>query len=500
MADIESGLLGAMELLLEIKTEVKEIKDIKDETSLKDNIKVLESYTNECKKEIISLIASNKGYKKSIRLLHNIHLYRNFAYQEVFLNANDEIAKYGDIFFNGHAASNRISGCGRITNTSSFTRVALPSDIEFIEVFGGHTTFYALPKEGNFIYVWGMNVCGCAGVGHTNQIPIPIKVDFEARVKKIVCGKSINNSYQSALALCENGKVYVTGRNATGQLGTNNTLDLNRWTQNPYLTNIKDIDIACVNGEGISMCIDNDGALFTFGHNAQGACGNNTASNVLMPYKQNFTEKVKLAKASINNASGINSTSLILLEDGSIYGAGYNGQKQLSLSHTNNVLTFTKLDILNGENRDFIDIFPASCYATGFALKEDGRIYVFGYGNYGFGDSNIDNNQNARPILENVKRLSIANHTQYTRAFFLQEEGNLQAFGYNRDGALGIGNTTDTKQSQEVFGPKIKDFKLEYFNAEANLCVITEDDSFYASGNALDNNMLYNTPTLQKQF
>ena len=56
MADIESGLLGAMELLLEIKTEVKEIKDIKDETSLKDNIKVLVSYTNECKKEIISLI------------------------------------------------------------------------------------------------------------------------------------------------------------------------------------------------------------------------------------------------------------------------------------------------------------------------------------------------------------------------------------------------------------------------------------------------------------
>ena len=498
MADIESGLLGAMELLLEIKTEVKEIK--KDGANLKEHIEILESYTNECKKELSALIDSNKGYKKSIRLLHNIHLYRNFAYQEVFLNANDEIVKYGDIFFNGHAASNRISGCGRITNASSFTRVALPSDIEFIEVFGGHTTFYALPKEGNFIYVWGMNVCGCAGVGHTREIPIPIKVDFEARVKKIVCGKSINNSYQSALALCENGKVYVTGRNQAGQLGTNNTLDLNTWTQNPYLTNIKDIDIACVNGEGISMCIDNDGALFTFGHNAQGACGNNTTSNVLMPYKQVFNEKVKLAKASINNASGINSTSLILLEDGRIYGAGYNGQKQLSLSHTNNVLTFTKLDILNGENRDFIDIFPASCYATGFALKEDGRVYVFGYGKYGFGDSNIDNNQNARPILENVKRLSIANHTQYTRAFFLQEEGNLQAFGYNSDGALGIGNTTDTKQLQEVVSPKIKDFKLEYFNAEANLCVITEDGSFYASGNALDNNMLYNTPTLQKQF
>lgn len=497
MADIESGLLGAMELLLEIKTEVKEIK--KDGANLKEHIQILECYTNECKKELSALIDSN-GYKKSIRLLHNIHLYRSFAYQEVLLNANDEIVKYGDIFFNGHAASNRISGCGRIRNASSFTRVALPSDIEFIEVFGGHTTFYALPKEGNFIYVWGMNVCGCAGVGHTREIPIPIKVDFEARVKKIVCGKSTNNSYQSTLALCENGKVYVTGRNGAGQLGTNNTLDLNTWTQNPYLSNIKDIDIACVNGEGISMCIDNDGALFTFGHNAQGACGNNTTSNVLMPYKQVFNKKVKLAKASINNASGINSTSLILLEDGSIYGSGYNGQKQLSVSHEFNVSHFLKLETLDTENRDFIDIFPASLNATGFALREDGRVYAFGHGKYGFGNMHVYNNQNARPILENVKRLSIANHTQCTRAFFLQEEDNLLAFGYNSDGALGIGNTTDTKQLTEVFSPKIKDFKLEYFNAEANLCVITEDGSFYASGNALDNNMLYNTPTLQKQF
>ena len=248
------------------------------------------------------------------------------------------------------------------------------------------------------------------------------------------------------------------------------------------------------------MCIDNDGALFTFGHNAQGACGNNTTSNVLMPYKQVFNEKVKLAKASINNASGINSTSLILLEDSSIYGAGYNGQKQLSLSHEFNVSHFVKLEILDAENRDFIDIFPASLNATGFALREDGRVYAFGHGKYGFGNIHVYNNQNARPILENVKRLSVANHTQYTRAFFLQEGGNLLAFGYNSDGALGMGNTQDTKQLQEVVSPKIKDFKLEYFNAEANLCVITEDGSFYASGNALDNNMLYNTPTLQKQF
>lgn len=501
MAEVENGLLNAMELLVEIKNEVKEIKQT-DSGSLKDNIKALEAYTQECKKEIGSLL-EGVANKKSIRLLHNLHLYRSLAYQEISINANGEIVKYGDIFFNGHTTDNKISGCGRGVNTSAFSRVALPHDIEFIEVFGGHTTFYALPKTGNFIYVWGMNASGCAGVGHTDQIPFPIKVEFESRVVKIVCGKSINNSYQSALALCENGKVYVAGRNATGQLGTNNTLDINKWSENANLSNIKDIYMASIGNEALSLCIDNEGALYTFGHNAQGACGNGKTENVLLPFKQTFREKVKLAKASINNASGINSTSLILLESGQIYGAGYNGQKQLSLQHTNNVNTFTKLDVLNGENNGFIDIAPASLNATAFALKSDGRAYAFGYGGYGFGDKNAENNQNARPIQENVKSMSVANDTAYTRAIFMLNDMSLCAFGYNTDGALGVGDNTDTKEIKIAPSPQIKDLKLQYFNNEAILCAIVESMgaiSFYASGNALDNNLIYNTPMLQKQF
>ncbi|TLD81308.1 RCC1 domain-containing protein [Helicobacter trogontum] len=503
LKDNEQSLIAAMELLQEIKEEVLELSN--NNNGLKEDVQILHAFSEECKRDIKeSVLALGLKPTKSLRLLKNIHLYRSLAFQEIFLDSNGEITQYGGVFMNGHASSLQSNGSGRNTNTPHFSRVALPQDIEFIEVFGGHTTFYALPKEGNFIYVWGSNASGCAGVGHTNAIPLPIKVDFPARIKSIVCGSSISNTYQSALALCEDGKVYVTGRNATGQLGTNNTLDINTWTQNPYLSNIESIFLASTGNEGITLCIDKDGVLYTFGHNIQGACGNGSNANVLMPYKLELNQKVKLAKASINNVSHISSTSLILLEDGSIFGAGYNQERQLSSESATDSNVFIKLDILNGDNKDFIDIFPASKSGTCFALKGDGRLFGFGYGGFGFGSDNTQNSQIAHVVAEDIEFVVTHDRTN-TRLFAKKKDVNsLVACGFNTDNSLGVGDNINTKTLKPVILPtKLKDFMLFSFNTEANLVALCEDDattSLYACGTLLDSNLLYNTPVLQKQY
>lgn len=500
--DNEQSLIAAMELLQEIKTEVLELSN--NNNTLQEDIQILDAFSDECKRDIKeSVLALGLKPTKSLRLLKNLHLYRSLAFQEVFLDSNGEITQYGGVFMNGLASSLNVNGSGRSVNSPSFSRVALPQDIEFIEVFGGHTTFYALPKEGNFIYVWGSNASGCAGAGHTNAIPLPIKIDFPARVKSIVCGSSISNTYQSALALCEDGKVYVTGRNATGQLGTNNTLDMNTWTQNPYLSNIESIFLASTGNEGITLCIDKDGVLYTFGHNIQGACGNGSNTNVLMPYKLTFNQKVKLAKASINNTNPVSSTSLILLEDGSIFGAGYNGQKQLSTESATNSNVFIKLDILNGDNKDFIDIFPASMNGTCFALKGDGRLFGFGYGGFGFGSDNVQNSQIAHVVAEDIESIVTHDRTN-TRLFAKKKDVNsLVAFGFNTDMSLGVGDNVNTKELKSVYLPStLQDYMLFSFNTEANLVALCKDISgmqFYACGTALDSNLAYTSPTLQKQ-
>ena len=492
------SLIAAMELLCEIKTEVLEISNTKD--SLKEKLQILEAFTKECKEDIAEQAQKHKLLtKKKIRLLKNLHLYRSLGYQEIFVDSKDTIIKYGAIFMNGHGSTYNFNGSSRTQNSTTFSQVMLPSDVEFIEVFGGPSTFYAIPKEGNFLYVWGTNVCGCAGVGHTQTISIPIKVDMPSRVLKIVCGKSLNMSYQSVLALCENGRVYVAGANNTGQLGINNTLNVTTWSENPYLSNIQDIFLASTNSNGLSLCIDASGNLYTFGHNAQGACGNNTTQNVLLPHKLTLPKKVIKAKASLDS-SGAYSTSLVLLEDGSLYGAGYNGQKQLSQDNTTNSASFIKLDILNADNEGFIDIYPASYNGTCFGLKEDGRLFAFGYGGYGFGDSDMQKSQIAREVAIHIESLEYSD-TAYTRLIARTKSDVLLAFGYNQDGSLGIGNTQNTTNFTKVMLPNsLKDYMLYDFNNESFLVVLCEDrETLRACGNSLDSTLRQTTSTLQAQ-
>ena len=492
------SLIAAMELLCEIKTEVLEISNTKD--NLKENIQVLEAFTKECKEDIAEQAQKHKLLtKKKIRLLKNLHLYRSLAYQEIFVDSKDTIIKYGAIFMNGHGSTYNFNGSSRTQNSTTFSQVMLPSDVEFIEVFGGPSTFYALPREGNFLYVWGTNVCGCAGVGHTQAISIPIKVAMPSRVLKIVCGKSLNMSYQSALALCENGRVYVAGANNTGQLGTNNTLNVTTWSENPYLSNIQDIFLASTGYNGLSLCIDTSGNLYTFGHNAQGACGNNTTRNVLMPHKLTLPKKVIKAKASIDS-SGNYSTALVLLEDGSLYGAGYNGQKQLSQDNTTNSAIFIKLDILNADNEGFIDIYPASMNGTAFVLKEDGRLFAFGCGGYGFGDRDIQKNQIAREVATNIESIECTD-TDYTRVIAKTNNNTLLAFGYNKNGSLGLGTAVDTAEFTEVLLPdNLSDYTLYDYLAESFLVVLCEDrETLRACGNSLDSTLRQTTSTLQPQ-
>lgn len=158
-----------MQVLLEIKNEVRKLNALSD--GIEDNVKTLNAHTDELKKELDDVFNANtQGMVKTTKRLLKPHLYRALMYQEVIKKPDGEILSYGDIYMQGYSLNN--TGANR-ASMSEFSRVALPSDVEFIDVFGGHTTFYALPKEGNSLYVWGANPQGCAGVGHTNAILLP---------------------------------------------------------------------------------------------------------------------------------------------------------------------------------------------------------------------------------------------------------------------------------------------------------------------------------------
>ena len=490
------GNIEEITLLQEIQEEVREIRQV---SGFDAEVRALNTLSQNLAQELnnIAKEAKKENLIKEKRLLQ-VHLKQALMYQEVYVDKDGKIVSYGDVYMQGLSQNN--TGSGR-THLGSFTRVALPSDIEFVEVFGGHTTFYALPKEGNFLYVWGANVEGCAGAGHTQVIPMPVRVEMPARVVKICCGTSEVDSKQSAVALLENGLVYVSGSNSIGELGTGNTLPLSTFTQNPYLSNIEDISFASNGYAGIMQCIDSEGALWVCGHNTQGACGNGNNTHITIPFKISFNQKVKYARASINRYSNVDySTCLLIFEDGSVRGAGYGGDNNLSQAATGNSNIFISLTNNQGEILShIIKVFPASIYGTACALDESGTLYVWGKGSYGYGNDIGGNNLIAQKVLENVESLVHWDRANTRIIVKLKSSDSFLGFGFNTDGSLGIGTNANSNIFTPVYVPSnVSEFAFIGFGAGGHLVMIAKN-KLYACGTASNGSIKYTTPTLQKQ-
>ena len=481
--------------LTELQTLIKSItNDSNDE--LNAQITMLKEVGQTIKNDITEQIPDD-NYKKSYRLLKNVHLYRSLMIQEVIIDKDGTIVKYGDVLMRGHSLSNITSGAGR-THFSGFTSVCLPSDIEFIDVFGGHNVFYALPKEGNYLYVWGVNTSGCAGTGNTNNIPIPTKVELSFRPLKILSGTSNSTGKQTTVILSEDGKVYGAGTNTSGELGIGNTINTSTFTQSPYLKDIVDISLASDGAIGYCLAIDSKGVLWGWGFNGSGNLGLNTNTNVTIPAKLEFNAKVTKVSTSVNNNTA---TSLILLDDNTIRGAGYNAQNQLSQTNTTNSSVFIRILAQNAQELTNIkEIYAASYQGTCFAIDTDNNLWSWGYGYYGFGDSRSGNNQMASIALENVESLYSID-TIYTRVFcLLKDTGQILAFGLNTDSSLGVGHATNIREFDNVcMPPRFKDYCLYALGAEAKL-VILANDSIYSCGTMLDGDINITIQTPQQQI
>lgn len=490
------------ESLAEIKAEVQKINALAEGIDLKEQASILvalnttlQEELKACAKSLLPSIA-----RKSYRLLKNVHLYRQIMVQVVYKDQNGEIVSYGDVLAQGHSMDTITAGSARADSTE-FSRVALPSDIEFIDVFGGHNVFYALPKEGNFLYVWGINTSGCAGFGNTENIAIPARLELSFRPKKILSGTSSTKGNQTTLILSEDGRIFGAGKNTCGELGIGNTIDSSSFVECANLQNIVDFDFASDGTKGYALAFDSAGDLWAWGFNESGNLGLGINTNVLTPTKIDFEKKVTKVSCAIGaESSTYGATSLILFEDGSVRGAGYNKEKQLSQTESANSNVF--IGLMNRNGVDYLanikEIYAPSIKGTGFLIDNNNNLYAFGYGGFGFGDDTEDNAKAADIVLEDVLALE-ATSSSNTRAI-AKIDGALLAFGSNTDGALGIGQALDTRVFSNVFLPfACEDFKLQSFLNEAYLVVLA-NDSIYACGTSQNGALKYTTYTLQQQI
>ncbi|MCE3040475.1 RCC1 domain-containing protein [Helicobacter anatolicus] len=199
-----------------------------------------------------------------------------------------------------------------------------------------------------------------------------------------------------------------------------------------------------------------DTHLWVWGVNTDGCLGLGNTNNQPIPVQLKLPERA----VDIQTGQSINTgtqTTLMLSENGNVYGCGRNGYGELAIGNTINSSTFIKSPYL--KNIKKICLSFNSGVGQVLAINEDGELFSWGYNGFGaLGNGNTNNLSIPQKIILEKKIIDI--HTcvwEYygwsQMSLIITEDGSVFASGYNGQKQLGVDNTTNSN----TFIP-VKDF------------------------------------------
>ena len=274
----------------------------------------------------------------------------------------------------------------------------------------------------------------------------------------------MGTSYHS-LILKDDGTLWSCGQNMYGQLGLGDVGGTATFTQ--VTTNADDVkQVYC--GTYHTFILKNDGTLWGCGYNSDGGLGLGNSAG-----RSTFTQVT-------TNADDVKSVycgyirTLILKNDGTLWGCGYNSYGQLGLGDTSNRYTFTQATTNTN------DIKQVSCgYSHTIILKDDGTLWGCGYngeGGLGLGDTG-NRYTFTQTTINDVKSVYCgAGHT-----LILKNDGTLWGCGRNAEGQLGLGDTTNRTTFTQITA-NADNVKSVYCGYSYTL-ILKNDGTLWGTGN-----------------
>jgi alpha-tubulin suppressor-like RCC1 family protein len=290
--------------------------------------------------------------------------------------------------------------------------------------------------------------------------------------------KTLLDDADAATALITLGALSATLLSAKGDLLYNNGTSVTRlpvgnqydmlgvgassvvgWEQNPQrrVIDLPNTDGAAHDGGYRSggVLLD-DGTLRCWGQGTYGSLGAGTqlhdSTFMIQPaFPANTTgTPIKWERQGADN--------IVLMDNGEVWVWGRNAYGELGVGNTSNVLVPTKVTALNGIN--IVDVqLSKAYYYNGFHtlfLADDGSLYACGYnanGQLGIGNTT---NQSTPQLLSKSDWVKIYAMGVSGGGFSagIDTSGNLYTWGWNGRGQLGIGSTTtqSTPQLVNAFG------------------------------------------------
>jgi alpha-tubulin suppressor-like RCC1 family protein len=293
----------------------------------------------------------------------------------------------------------------------------------------------------------GYNNYGQLGNNSTLSKSTPLQVLNITNAIQVSCGES------HTAVLCADGTVRTCGYNGYGQLGDGTTTQRNTPVQVTGINNA--VQVSCGYQHTAVLCAD--GTVRIFGYNGYGQLGNGTYS-----YSSNPTPVQVLNITNAVQVSCGGSHTAVLCADGTIRTFGYNSNGQLGNGTTSYSSNSTPVQVLNITNA--VQLTCGGEHTV--VLCADGTIRTFGNNGSGqLGDESYS--QRSSPVLfkytfstlySNIyKALPKYNITPLatTQSYYnsaLIIGNKLYTIGYNSNGQLGNGTTTNSDKYIEVSG------------------------------------------------
>lgn len=198
-----------------------------------------------------------------------------------------------------------------------------------IDVFAGMNYSSVLTSEGR-VFTWGYNNSGQLGDGTTANkfIPTEITNQFSLGVGETIISIILGGFHSAAIT--SEGRVFLWGYNAHGQLGDGTVI--NKTTPTEITTQFSlgvGETITCITlGGSHSAAITSEERVFTWGYNGHGELGDGTVIDKSVPTEITSQFNLSVGEIVTNMSFGYYHSSAITSE-GRVFTWGYNDQGQL---------------------------------------------------------------------------------------------------------------------------------------------------------------------------
>lgn len=311
-------------------------------------------------------------------------------------------------------------------------KAPIPENKRIKTLYGKNTRHFLFVSEDGTVYATGANYSGQCGIKNNQKVNKITEIKF-FRGKKV---KSVRTFLFASMVILENHNIFVFGSNEHRKLGINykdeiitpKKINLN------FLDSKSEFIIDIKGGEWHSLFLSSIGNVYSAGNNFYGqTCSNSMNINTISKIDQFENKGIKIKQISAGSLH-----SLFLSKDNKAYSAGYNLMGQLG---NNNQISTSELQEMNLQN--IIKVVAGDC--TSFFLTSE-KVFACGW-NHQYQLGIVKRKDVCVPVCLNwrIKFVDVA-VSQYS-TFFVGINGFVYVCGYNNHGKCCVGNTDSLLKS-----------------------------------------------------